>query len=151
MEPAKSQHHSYMHCIIFLNFYSAAHSRDHSEALPVRRSREYKQVLRRDRDAERDPDSKVKQREDGRAFQRDSVQILSLKKPGLDPDNVSNCWAMLNLTFLSNFIEKVVIRQMVCYIESVDLILQPGFKEEHCMDTVLLRLISDIRNAIYSG
>jgi len=107
--------------------------------------------LRRDRDAERDPDSKVKQREDGRAFQRDSVQILSLKKPGLDPDNVSNCWAMLNLTFLSNFIEKVVIRQMVCYIESVDLILQPGFKEEHCMDTVLLRLISDIRNAIYSG
>jgi len=32
-------------------------------------------VLRRDRDAEQDPDSKVKQREEGRAFQREGPMV----------------------------------------------------------------------------
>jgi len=33
--------------------------------------------LRRDNDAERDPDSKVKQREEGRAFQREGSMVAN--------------------------------------------------------------------------
>jgi len=34
-----------------------------------------KKVLRRERDAERDPDSKVKRRVEGRAFQREGQMV----------------------------------------------------------------------------
>ena len=46
---------------------------DQSVALPVQRPRE---VLRTDRDAELDPDSRVKQGEEGRAFQREGPLIV---------------------------------------------------------------------------
>jgi len=34
--------------------------------------------LRRERDAERDPDSKVKRREEGRAFQREGPMVVRI-------------------------------------------------------------------------
>jgi len=72
--------------IVILNLYSAAHGRDHSAALPVRRSR-VEIGFEKERDAERDPDSKVKRREEGQAFQREGPMVAK--------DLV---WAMVVLT-----------------------------------------------------
>ena len=58
------------YCIVFVNLYSAAHSSDHSVALPVREPLEKKKVLRRERSVGRDPERMITRREEGRAFHK---------------------------------------------------------------------------------
>jgi hypothetical protein len=85
--------------------------------------------------------------------QKRAIIRPEIKKPGLDSDNINNYRPISNLTFLSKIIEKVVVRQLVPYLESSTLMpkLQSGFRKGHSTETVLLRLISDVCDAIDAG
>ena len=85
--------------------------------------------------------------------QKRAIIRPEIKKPGMDPDNIKHYRPISNLTFLSKVIEKLVVRQLLQYLESCNLIpkLQSGFRKGHSTETVLLRLISDVCDAIDAG
>ena len=85
--------------------------------------------------------------------QKRAIIRPEIKKPGLDPDNIKHYRPISNLTFLSKVIEKLVVRRLLRYLESCNLMpkLQSGFRKGHSTETVLLRLISDVYDAIDAG
>lgn len=70
----------------------------------------------------------------------------------LNLDNVSNYQPIPNI-FLSKVIQRVVVWQMICCIQTSDLIpkLQSGFRKGHFAQMVLLKLIADICKVNDSG
>ena len=76
-----------------------------------------------------------------------------VKKPNLDPANVSSYCPISNLPVLSKLLERLVIRQLLDYLTSMDLrpTLQSGFRAGHSTETAILRVLSDIILAVDHG
>jgi hypothetical protein len=73
-----------------------------------------------------------------------------IKKPSLDPSQLSNYRPVSNLPFLSKVLEKVVSAQLVAYLSENGLgePLQSAYRKQHSTETALLRIHHDILEAM---
>ena len=76
-----------------------------------------------------------------------------VKKPNLDPTDVSSYRPISNLPVLSKLLERLVVHQLLDYLTSMDLLptLQSGFRANHSTETAILRVLSDIILAVDRG
>jgi len=76
-----------------------------------------------------------------------------VKKPNFDATDASSCRPISNLSVLSKLLEHLVVRQLLDYLTSVDLLptLQSGFLSGHSTETAILRVLSDIILALDHG
>ena len=70
----------------------------------------------------------------------------SLKKPGLDPDQLKNYRPISNLSFISKIIEKCAHKQLTNYIERNDLFteFQSGYRAVHSCETAVTKIHNDL-------
>ena len=76
-----------------------------------------------------------------------------LKKPGLDPNLLSNFRPISNLPYISKILEKVVYNQLLPFLEDngVTELFQSGFKALHSTESALLKVSNDILLSTDSG
>ena len=69
-----------------------------------------------------------------------------LKKPNLDPSDISNFRPISNLSFLSKLLERAICRQLTAYLESGSLLPQhqSAYRANHSTETAVLRVFSDL-------
>ena len=79
--------------------------------------------------------------------------IPLLKKTNLDTEDFKNFRPVSNLPFASKLIEKLVVVQLVQYIDdsNLDEKLQSAYKKLHSTETALLRVHDDILRTVYHG
>ena len=75
---------------------------------------------------------------------------LPLKKAGLDHNNFKNYRPVSNLSFLSKVIEKVVLKQLLEYLNTNSLLSpnQSAYRPCHSTETALLKVTIDILLAL---
>jgi len=76
-----------------------------------------------------------------------------LKKPGLDATNASSYRPISNLSVLSKLLERLVAGQLMEYLSLAVILppLQSGFRQGYSTETAVLRVLSDILQAVDSG
>jgi len=76
-----------------------------------------------------------------------------MKKRGLDAADTSSYRSISNLPVLSKLLEHLVVRQLMGYLSSADLLpsLQSGFRQGHSTETAVLRVLSDILQSVDRG
>ena len=82
-----------------------------------------------------------------------AIVSLLLKKSGLDESTSGNYRPVSNLTFLSKVFERVVHRQMSPYLIVNKLMpeFQSAYRPDHSTETAVLKVFSDIIDAIDKG
>ena len=73
-----------------------------------------------------------------------------LKKPSLNPDELSNYRPVSNLSFLSKTLERVVAKQLCAHLDMNNLHEphQSAYRCNHSTETALLRIHTDIKQAL---
>ena len=76
-----------------------------------------------------------------------------LKKAGADTSDVKNFRPVSNLTFMSKVVEKLVCRQLVSFLERLNLLpsCQSAYRKKHSTETAVLRVITDVLRAADQG
>jgi hypothetical protein len=76
-----------------------------------------------------------------------------LKKNNLDPNELKNYRPVSNLSFLSKLLERIVLHQLSEHLSVHSLLpnLQSAYRPQHSTETALLRITSDLRNAMDNG
>jgi hypothetical protein len=76
-----------------------------------------------------------------------------LKKPGLDPNVLSNYRPVSNLHFIGKVLEKVVLAQLDEYLSDFNLYgkMQSAYRKAHSTETALLRVYNDFLTSIDKG
>ena len=76
-----------------------------------------------------------------------------IKMPGLDETNPGSYRPISNLSVLSKLLERLVVRQLMEYLSSTDLLpsLQSRFTPGHPTETAVLRMLPDILQAVGRG
>ena len=76
-----------------------------------------------------------------------------VKKPRLDITDVCSYRPILNLSVLSKLLERLVARQLRDYLTSADFLpqLQSDFQPGHSTETAVMRVLSDILQAVDHG
>ena len=82
--------------------------------------------------------------------QRHAIITPILKKSFLDPGELRNYRPVSNLTFMSKVVERMVSEHMVEYLQAGGMMprLQSAYRRHHSTETALLRILSDILNAM---
>jgi len=75
------------------------------------------------------------------------------KKPDLDPAENKSYRPISNLSALSKTLERLVARQLLDYLSTVDLMRdqQSAYRANHSTETTVLNVLADILRAVDSG
>ena len=81
---------------------------------------------------------------------KSAIVIPSIKKASLDPDDLKNYRPISNLPFISKVIEKVVLSRINAHLETNNLTqpYQSAYRKFHSTETALLKVHSDLANAL---
>src|SRR6218665_1724740 len=84
---------------------------------------------------------------------KDAYVTPRLKKPTLPPCELSSYRPISNLSFLSKLLERVVSVQLTGYLSSAGLlpVHQSAYRRFHSTETALLKVVTDITEAIDAG
>ena len=76
-----------------------------------------------------------------------------LKKATLDPDDVRSYRPISNLSVMSKLLERLVARQLLGYLTKSQLLpeLQSAYRAKHSTETAVLKVLSDILQALDTG
>ena len=76
-----------------------------------------------------------------------------IKKPSLDPENISNYRPVSNLSFLSKVLEKAVNVRLDKHLEANNLLdsSQSAYRENYSTETVLVKILNDVLLALDQG
>jgi hypothetical protein len=76
-----------------------------------------------------------------------------LKKAGMDSTDTRSYRPISNLSVVSKLLERIVARQVVTYLQSADLLpeFQSAYRRFHSTETAVLRVLSDILQAVDDG
>jgi hypothetical protein len=82
--------------------------------------------------------------------QRHAIITPLIKKPHLDATDLKNYRPVSNLTFISKVVERLVSERLVSFLQDSDRmpVEQSAYRKNHSTETALLRVISDLLNAM---
>ena len=87
------------------------------------------------------------------ASQKKAIVYPGLKKPSLDPDDLSNYRPISNLSFVSKLLERAVHAQLLLYLNDNELLpsVQSAYRQFFSTETAVLKVVTDILAALDRG
>lgn len=78
--------------------------------------------------------------------ERHAILRPSLKKPGLDSENMQNYRPVSNLSFLSKIIERAILTQLLPLLRQNEIIpiFQSAYRQYHSTETALIKIHNDL-------
>ena len=87
------------------------------------------------------------------ASQKKAIVYPGLKKPSLDPDDLSNYRPISNLSFVSKLLERAVHAQLLLYLNDNELLpsVQSAYRQFFSTETAVLKVVTDTLAALDRG